>query len=216
MILADWLESGYPQFMASSRAMEREGLSLIWEKGVYRMNFGIMVRLNLGPNTIRRAPECPQPSRVIASKIQNLHVRVKAVVGRDPALWSEVDLDNLGQFAGSRVRRKLCQIDLEIRFDKRACFSDRVLNALKRLKGFERVEVRLVYPPETFSLWVTPSYDERASIQIRNLYVFVGRKLAAGLGRGIVVWNEDGHVMKFKPREAAAAKASAGHVDQEA
>jgi hypothetical protein len=68
IIFADCLASGYPQFMATSRAMKEEGLGQIWEKGVFRMNI----------NVVPGGPSCPRPTQEVLSKVQHLSVRIKA------------------------------------------------------------------------------------------------------------------------------------------
>ena len=146
LIFDDCLVSGSPQFLACSRAMREEGLSRIWEKGVYRMNVDTRVRMNFFSSApvATGTPECLQPVQQIAERIQHLRIRVKGMDFRSRAVWSGFDSDAIKQFGGSEVRRKSCTILLEMEYPNHYHFGVEVVQALGTLVGFEQVDLRLV------------------------------------------------------------------------
>lgn len=142
MIFADCLESGYPQFMACSRAMREEGLPWIWEKGVYRMNFA---KVDSSTGSVKVPPESPIPTQDIVDRIQNISIRVESTPREPDPYWLSLNLDPVKLFAGPEIRRKYCLIVFEARDDARDVYVGRnFLDVLKTLRGFETVEVRSV------------------------------------------------------------------------
>lgn len=197
MIFADCLESGYPQFMACSRAMREEGLAWIWQKGVYRMNFGNM---NLASGMAKDPQECRQPTPEIANKIQNLYIRVIPTVKKSRGYWSNLDYHAIKQFGGSRIRRKFCRILLESREDVPVCIGDEVFDALEILVGFEKVELRVVLSGDTFPHNAPVPQESQLSHQTRMIYKYYRRYLRHTLCRSDLGWDEEGHFINFIPR----------------
>ena len=146
LIFDDCLVSGSPQFLACSRAMRKEGLSRIWEMGVYRMNVGIRVWMNIFSSAALATgtPECVQPMQQIAERIQHLRIRVKGTTFRSRAVWSDIDFDAIKQFGGLEVQRKSCTVLLEMEYTDHNHFGVEVAQALKTLVGFEQVDLRVV------------------------------------------------------------------------
>lgn len=200
MIFPDCLGSGYPQFMASSHAMRDEGLGQIWQKGVYRMNFGNIVGTDSDLGSVKAAPECPLPTREIANKIQNVCIRVIASVTEPPDYWSNMNLDAIKQFGGSEIRRKFCRVLLESREDVQVYIGDEVLDALKTLVGFEKVELRVVFPGDTFPRYAPVPQVGEFSHQTSMIYRRCRLHLRPALGRPHLGWDEEGHFMEFMPR----------------
>ena len=205
MIFVNCLASGYPQLMACSRAMREEGLGLIWQKGVYRMNFGIRVNLNLGSGMAQGTPECPPPPRWILNNIQHLCIRVKGTVGLAREFWSSLDLDTLTQFGGSEIRRKCCKIFLQMQFDKCVHIGEEIFVALRTLVGFETVELRIVFPPKTFPRRMTASQKQQVMSKLTRSYIECARRLWPGLGCGLARRDENGRFLAFDRRRNECA-----------
>ena len=187
MIFADCLASGFPQFMASSRAMREEGLGQIWAKGVYRMNFGIIAK---------DGPECFEYMPENAEKIQHIRIRVKATMIPSPEFWSSIELEAIEQFGGSEIRRKTCKVLLDIGDAKYVYIGNEFFDALKTLVGFEEVELRVVFPGRTFPRrW----QKNRNSYQTRMVYGFCGEYLESTLGRPHSGSDEGGQFIRFFP-----------------
>ena len=194
VIFDDCLVSGYPQFLACSRAMREEGLSQIWEKGVYRMNFGFRVRMNVFSSATvgTGAPACLQPVQQIAERIQHLRIRIKGAVFRSWNVSSGIDFDRIKQFGGLEVRRKSCTVLLEMKSHRDYHFGAGVVQALETLVGFERVDLRVVSP--VIPLIYTP-------IHLKRTYTFFSGWLRSSFGRPSMGWDEEGRYMRFHPRQ---------------
>ena len=194
-IFEDCLVSGYPQFLTCSRAMREEGLSQIWEKGVYRMNFGDKVRLNVFP-LAATATECLQPTQQIAERIQHLRIRTKGSIYGSPIEWSSIDFDALRQFGGSEIRRKSCTVLFEMEYDESHDLGVKVVQALETLVGFERVDLRAVdlFPKDL------PSYA-RLPTHPGNMYIYFREVLGRSLGCPSVGKDEEGYYVRFHLRQ---------------
>lgn len=188
MIFADCLASGHPQFMASSRAMRMEGLSQIFKKGVFRMNFGIMVRMSLNSVTMRPPWECPRPTQDTLNRIQHLSIQVKPTARRCRDFWSNIDYDVLKLFTGSEVPRKSCKI-LFGNLRGGPNLASGIFYKLRKLTGFEVVEVRIG------ERWDGLRHTDAD-------FEFCGRLLSPGLGVGVMGQDEDDSFMRFSPRRA--------------
>lgn len=200
MIFTDCLESGHPQFMACSRAMREEGLAWIWQKGVYRMNFGNMARMSLASDMANDPQECRQPTPEIANKIQNVSIRVKPTVKKSRGNWSNLDYHAIKQFGGSRIRRKFCRILLESRENVPLYIGDDIFDALEILVGFEKVELRVVLSGNTFPRNEPVPQESQFSHQTRMIYKYYRRYLRHTLCRADLGWDEEGHFINFIPR----------------
>ena len=192
MIFTDCLESGYPQFMACSRAMREEGLAWIWQKGVYRMN--------LASGMANDPQECRKPTPEIANKIQNLCIRVKSTVTKWRGNWSNLDNHAIKQFGGSMIRRKFCRILLESREDVPLYIGDEIFDALEILVGFEKVELRVVPSGDTFPHNAPVPQESQFSHQTNMIYKYYRRYLRHTLCRAELGWDEEGHFIKLGPR----------------
>lgn len=180
IIFADCLASGYPQFMAASQAMREEGLGQIWEKGVFRMNFGI----------VPGSPVCPRPTKDTANKIQHLSVRVARTEGHIRDFCSTVDLDTLKAFGGSEVPRRSCQIFHEHKSRVQGMLGG--LRAIvKTFVGFKDVEMRLLT-----SLKLPRELSDGQKLRLSKKYAFYG------LGPWSIGMDNEGLFMRFHPREA--------------
>ena len=197
IIFAECLASGYPQFLACSRAMREEGMSQIWEKGVYRMNFGDTLRLNVVSSATMAtgAPQYLQPTQQIAERIQHLRIRSKRSIFGSLIKWSGIDFDALRQFGGSEVRRKSCTILLVVGYDGFYQLGVEVVRALETLVGFERVDLRVVdqFPKDL------PSYA-RLPTSARK-YIYFGDLLGRSLGHSSMERDEEGYYVRFHPRQ---------------
>lgn len=134
IIFANCLSSGHPQFLASSRAMQTQGLAQLSEKAVFRLNIGIGARLSLIFGTMTtQTQECPHnmPRTVPSSKIQHLSIRIKATASPCLKFWSSIDLDVLEWFTGDGVSRQSCKIVFELDYRGENCLGDSVLAVLK-------------------------------------------------------------------------------------
>ena len=114
--------------MAKSRAMREQGLAQIWEKGIFRMNFG-------------RVTVCPQPTSYIMNKIQHLGVRIKSSDWRIQDLCFLGDLDIFLAFWGGKVLPKTCTIIYEHESGEKGMLGS--LRAIvEEFAGFKEVELR--------------------------------------------------------------------------
>ena len=204
MIFADCLKSGYPQFMASSRAMTVEGLHQIWDKAVYRMTFGVKVRMVLALGKATRVPDCRPPPQEIANKIQHLCIRVTGTATRARHIWSEMDFDAIRLFGGSEVRRKSCKIWFRLRYDYKVFIGDEVFRALRTLVGFDRVELRIIFPTENAPRRLSVSQIAHIREQMKKAYAFCANVLMFTLGFPSEGWGEEGRCLLFTPRKARA------------
>ncbi|CAF9905779.1 hypothetical protein IMSHALPRED_003975 [Imshaugia aleurites] len=196
IIFADCLASGYPQFMAASRAMRKEGSEQICKKGIFRMNFGIMVRLNLGPGNAKYTSICPQPRRDIANSIQNLSIRIKPTTNQCNDFWSNIDLDVLKQFAGPEVRRKSCKIMIDLRLGTNV-IGNELFATMGNLAGFEKVELRMALSANTNAAFLQKPFP-RAFTYFEMCSTF----LSPNLGPGLMTQDEEGFLQSFSPRVA--------------
>lgn len=180
IIFADCLASGYPQFMAASRAMREEGLGQIWEKGVFRMILG----------NVPGVPVCPRPTQDIANKIQHLSVRIKGTEGHTRDLCSTLDLDILKAFGGSEVPRKSCKIFYEHKI-RSSIMLGGLRAIVKTFVGFKDVELR-VWTSKNFPR----EHSDRQKMHLSKKYAFYG------FGPWSVGMDREGLFILFHPREA--------------
>lgn len=195
MIFADCLASGYPQFMAASRAMKTEGLGQISQEGVLRMTFGITVRMNLGPCTVTSTPKWPQLTEDISNKIKHLCVLIKGVRRHFRRFWSNVDVEILRQFGGSEIPRKSCKILIDLQKGM-SIMSTRLFVVLKTFSGFEDVQLRLLT-----GLKFPHEYSEMKMKRLNNLYSVCGSILSPALGPRLMGKDEEGLFMSFHPQK---------------
>lgn len=179
--------------MESSRAMRQEGLGQIWNKGVFRMSFGIMVRMNSGSNLVTGTSECPRTMQDVAKNIQNLSVQVKAKSTPCRDFWSSIDLNILRQFGGSRVLRRSCKILLQLQPGSNRVGIE-LFDVLKTFVGFKIVELRV----DVKTLPEQPS--ESREKMILEAYESTGSLLSPNLGFGSMGRDEGGFFMSFNPR----------------
>ena len=199
MIFAGCLASGYPQFMASSRAMRQEGFGQIWKKGVLRMNFGFMDRMNPGSNLLTGTSECLRLTHAVANNIQNLSVRIKAKSPPCGDFWSSMDLSILRLFGGSGILRRSCTILIQLRRGPNRV-GIRLLDILKTFVGFKNVELRFVADVKTFP---KESLEGREKIIIEAYESEEETRslLLPNLGFASPGWDEGGFFMTFHPRD---------------
>ena len=139
------------------------------------------------------APECLQPVQQIAERIQHLRIRVKRTVFRSRNVWSGIDFDPFKQFGGLEVRRKSCTVLLEMESHRDYRFGAEVVQALETLVGFQQVDRRVVSP-------VMPE-EKYIPIHLKRTYTFFSGWLRSSFGRPSVGWDEEGHYMRFHPRQ---------------
>ena len=200
IIFAECLASGYPQFLACSRAMREEGLSQIWEKGVYRMNFGIGVRMNVFCSAAT-ATEYLQPERQIAEKIQHLRIRSKGSIFGSPVKWSGMDFDALRQFGGSDVRRQSYTVLLEVEYDESHDLGVEVVRALEALVGFERLDFRVATSMKGWPGYAPVANGTYIPIHPSNTHKHFLGSLQRSLGHPSVGRDEEGYYARFHPRQ---------------
>lgn len=158
------------------------------------MYFGMKVR------AAQDGPEVPDLHQEVANNIQHLCVRVKATGGRFPYIWSIVDLDTLKQLGGPKIRRKSCQILLEMTLENDALIDDELLIALKTLVGFEALELRFVSSAGVRSACCSKSQGNLISHQQKDAYILCAKALSPSLGPGVMGQDSEGHFIRFNPR----------------
>ena len=161
------------------------------------MNFGIMVRLNLGPGNAKYTSICPQPRRDIANSIQNLSIRIKPTTNQCDDFWSNIDLDVLKQFAGPEVRRKSCKIMIDLRLGTNV-IGNELFATMGNLAGFEKVELRLALSATKNAAFLPKCTPRAFNGYIKMCSTF----LSPNLGPGLMTQDEEGFFLSFSPRVA--------------
>ena len=201
VIFAECLASGYPQFLACSRAMREEGMSQVWEKGVCRMNFDNMVNLVSLAVIPTDGPEVLQLTQHIAERIQHLRVRIPGTAFRPLGVWASIDFDAMRHFGGSELRRKSCTVLLEVEDDEPYTFGVEVVQALETLAGFERVDLRVVTSMKGLPGYAPVANGTYIPIHPENTYTHFLESLRRSLGRPSVGRDEEGLYVRFHPRQ---------------
>lgn len=211
-IISDLLASGNPLFMGVSRAMNMEGMALIYKKGVFRVKFGCDVRKG-GHNF----SNCPRPTQDILAKIQNLHLKISS---RDYLTLREIqeyldDFHYLDAFRHSPLPRGICNIDI-VSADK--CVAGRrvsrsMMMPLRGFKNFDMVvlgvDVDKTFCPDfPDSAW-KPFAEQHASTR-DNLIKRTRDWLSPRLGEGVLRTDKDGFRLTFHPRKPREEKATGG------
>lgn len=106
-IFSDLLTAGYPQLMGVSRAMNIEGMALVYEKGVYRVNLGYGVNIHR-PGFLKK--NCTGPIKKVAEKIRSLSIKVKVKDFSSPRSQDEGWLQRVEEFMGFPLMQGTCDI----------------------------------------------------------------------------------------------------------
>lgn len=208
-IFSDLVASGSPQFMSVSRAMNVEGMALIYTKGVYRMNFGYDVHERGLEVSDRRYPHLTQE---IAKNIQNLCMRVSTKAFPSP-LEANIFADvtrHVDIFAGHHVARGTCIISFELYlFMSLATLWDMV-STLQGLGGFDTVLLRVDIdssPSPIFS-------DHLSEVWFRDeVFRMAQEQLKSYLGEGEKGSDKDGSLLVFRPRKRGEQIAASVNLD---
>lgn len=135
-IYSDLITSGHPQFMGVSRAMNAEGMALIFKEGIYRINFHI--------NKFREETDfhnCPQPTSKIGDNIQNLNIRIRWSHGNSNSDLPRITkaFSWLQTFKDSPSTRGKCTVAVEVYPYFTTMLLSTIANSIKELKSFDTV-----------------------------------------------------------------------------
>lgn len=189
------LTSGHPNFMRTSKVMRQEGKTWIAKEGIYRMNLGFCNGFN-----------CRSPSRKILDTIQNVNIRINNYIVRSSTLVEYPELQLLDVLGRSALRRKTCSISFEFYGSPYAHFGHEVLSRLQRLRGFDKIVLR-VWMNWTGGAAITNPLDYfhlEPPIRFRYRVFEMAREyLEPRLGKADPRSDKDGWIMVFYPRRKA-------------
>ena len=193
MVYGHAINDGNMAILQLSQQTHLEASPLVFEKGVYRM---LIAYPNFDTNF--------QPDNSIASKIQNIHVRVNA---RGRIQKKEDGLAILRNFGGTFIPRHNCVVTVEADILSQHMKAFQVVDAVRGLSNFERVilEIELDgYRGVRGDPYPSTMYDFHKD-QIRSRFesavMFQMDLLQPSLGIGHRDEDTKGEWLAFHPRE---------------
>ena len=181
------LASGHTQFLRASRALKKEGTSLISQHGICRINIGFQEKTGFA-----------QPVQQMVNTIKNLDVRIDTKYSPGYSLKDSPGSQLLEMFARAKfLTHRTCTVILKTYPVPQA--EQEALNLLKHFEGFEEVTVRIKYKLVS-SMFTYDNFSHWHSMRDEYLRLeFARRELEPTLGTAHQGWYNEGWHMTFSP-----------------
>lgn len=199
-IFSDLLTTGHPQFTSVSRAMNVEGMALVYKKGVYR--------INLGYDIYRHSPglhkeNCTGPIKKVADNIRSLSIKIRVKDFSSPRSQDTREFQHTDTFMGFPLERRLCNIRGCCNTYPKGTFGVFLWNLVLIVRGLIQYETVVLhidtdkfldYKPEPLWRW-----------ELERTFTFrctSKRYLEPFLGEEVVRSDKDGLRLVFYPQKA--------------
>ena len=189
MVYGHAINDGTMAILRVSQQTHLEASPLVFEKGVYR----ILIACPIFETNF-------QPDNSIASKIQNVHVRVNAR-GRVPK--NDDGLAILRSFESAFISRNNCVVTIEADILSLHMKPFRVMDALKGFTNFERVilQTKLDWYGEPYPSTMQVFHKDQIRSRYEGAVIFQMDQLQPWLGIGDRDEDTKGEWLAFHPRE---------------
>ena len=189
MVYGHAINDGTVAILRLSQQTHLEARPLVFEKGVYRM---LIACSNFDTNF--------QPDNLIASGIQNVHVRVNA---RGRVRKNDDGLAILRSFESAFIPRNNCVVTIEADILSFYMDAPRVVHALKDFTNFERVilEIKLDWYGEPYPSTMQDFHKDQIRRRYESAVMFQMDQLQPSLGSGHRDEDTRGEWLAFHPRE---------------
>ena len=193
-IFSGLLTSGHPQFTSVSRAMNFEGMALVYQKGVYRVNLGFDVNRH---RPVFLEENCTSPIEKVADKIRSLSIKVtvkdfSSSIGRNTGQFRDVDT-----LMGFPLRQGHCSISGCCNTYAKSVFGIFLWNMVLIARGFVEYETVVLHIDTNKFL----DYHDWEAQRILTFRCSSKKYLEPFLGKEIVRSDKDGLELVFHPRE---------------
>ena len=192
MILSSLLASGHPQFLRVSKAMNAQGMSLISQYGIYRINIGFG----------RRKTNCPQLTQPLADMVRNMHFCVNMTSYPSNHLEGLPEKRTLEMFTRKDPGRKSCSVTFEGTYINKQMVAGEVLACLMVLKEFAKVTLSTNidwFPGQRFTEPTREWYRSLSACSRTRCFGYARRYLESTLGTAYRVGQGHRDQMVFYP-----------------
>ena len=199
-IFSNLLASGYPQFTRVSRAMNVEGMALVYKKGVYRINLGYDI-CEHRPGLLTE--NCTGPIRKAADNIRTLSIKVEIKDFTSYRSRHVGEFQHVDTFMGFSLKRRSCNIRRCCNQYARRYSGIFLWNMILIARGLMEYETVVLHIDTDKFLDFEP--EQMMKGEIERIFTFrcvSKRHLEPFLGEEIVRSDKDGLRLVFHPRKA--------------